>query len=107
MYTVNNQAAGGEVSATPEENYQLTGVCPGCHTVRPTFPVHYERQYQRLCVRCWARNMQFVTVDADDAGRELTLQIAQADAANDQPRVDYLLREKDRLNQARGICTEL
>ena len=91
------------MNATLEENYQLLGVCPGCRTVRPVFPVHYERQYRRLCVRCWARNMQFVRVGMDEAGRELTLKIAQADAANDQLRVDALLREKDRLNRARGV----
>jgi len=134
------------MNATLEENYQLLGVCPGCRTVRPVFPVHYERQYRRLCVRCWARNMRFVEIrdpacfhcgkpivdggfffdwpsfgwidthaecflatikalrnaDADEAGRELTAQIAQADAAGDELRVDALLREKDRLNRERA-----
>ncbi|MFH1738515.1 MAG: hypothetical protein ABIH23_05865 [bacterium] len=87
---------------TLDENYQLAGVCDRCRTVRPLFPVHYERGYQRLCVRCWARNMKFITRDAEEVGRNITLQIAQADAANDQPRVDALLREKDRLNRGRG-----
>ena len=67
---------------TLDENYQLAGVCDRCRTVRPLFPVHYERGYQRLCDRCWARNMKFITRDAEEVGRNITLQIAQADAAN-------------------------
>ena len=62
----------------------------------------YERDYQWLCLWCWARNMRFVRVGMDEAGRDLTLQIAQADAAGDELRVDALLREKDRLNRERA-----
>ena len=96
------------------ENHQPPGVDDRCHRPDVCDCCHeppragvllyagYERDYQWLCLWCWARNMRFLRVGMDEAGRELTLKIAQADAANDQPRVDALLREKDRLNRGRA-----
>ena len=142
------------------ENHQPPGVDDRCHRPDVCDCCHkppragvllyagYERDYQWLCLWCWARNMRFVEIrdpacfhcgkpivdggfffdwpsfgwidthaecflatikalrnaDADEAGRELTAQIAQADAAGDELRVDALLREKDRLNRGRGGC---